>query len=163
SWMPAITPTELDTLVAGVGTGKRWKADALARELGLDDATRTRLRIKTIGAVDCGKAKRMTRRRRKRIAADRARRAKAGARPHAQCNEALQPWITEGISRRTWYRRRAKFDTGGTNSRPIVPSTSTEKNQCHEASGGTTAASTTITITAGDTDPARVHGGETSA
>ena len=49
-----------------------------------DGAIWTRLKIKTIGAIDCGKAKCMTCRRRKRIAAYRARRAKAGARPHAQ-------------------------------------------------------------------------------
>ncbi|MFY9958917.1 hypothetical protein [Bradyrhizobium sp.] len=82
--MPTLPDTELDALIAKVSTGRRWKADALARELGLDDATRTRLNIKTIGALDCGKTKRMTRRHRKRIAADRARRARAGASPHAQ-------------------------------------------------------------------------------
>lgn len=84
TWMPTLPDTELDALIAKVSTGRRWKADALARELGLDDATRTRLNIKTIGALDCGKTKRMTRRHRKRIAADRARRARAGASPHAQ-------------------------------------------------------------------------------
>lgn len=119
-WMPTLPAAELDALVADVGTGRRWKADALARELGLDDVTRSRLKIKTIGAVDCSKAKRKTRRRRKRNAADRARRAKAGARPHAQSAAATQPWLDEGISRRTWYRRRAQNGTDGTNSRPIV-------------------------------------------
>jgi hypothetical protein len=115
TWMPTLPATELDALIADVGTGRRWKADALARELGLDDATRTRLKIKTIGAIDCGKAKRKTRRRRKRIAADRARRAKAGARPHSQSAENLMPWIEAGISRATYYRRRrAQITTGET-------------------------------------------------
>jgi hypothetical protein len=130
AWMPTLTPAELDALVEQVGSGRRWKADALARELGLNDATRTRLKIKTIGAVDCGKSKRMNRRCRKRIAADRARRARAGARPHAQSAAATQPWIDEGISRRTWYRRRAQVGTVGTESRPLVRSTSIEEVQC---------------------------------
>ena len=121
TWMPTIPPAELDALIVSVGAGRHWKADALARELGLDDATRDRLRIRTIGAIDCGKAKRMTRRRRKRIAADRARRVRAGARPHAQSASATQPWLNEGISRRTWYRRRAKFGTDGTHSRAKRP------------------------------------------
>jgi hypothetical protein len=133
TWLPTLTSTELDALVEQVGTGKRWKADALARELGLDDAIRTRLKIKTIGAIDCGKAMRKSRRRRKRIAADRARRAKAGARPHAQSAENLMPWIEAGISRATYYRRRAiqkpGLETVETNSRPIDRRSSTAKNR----------------------------------
>lgn len=128
TWMPILTSAELDALVEHVGTGKRWKADALARELSLDDATRARLKIKTIGAVDCSKTKRKIRRRRKRIAADRARRAKAGARPHALSAENLMPWIEAGISRATYYRRRraqiAASETVETEMRPIVRSTS---------------------------------------
>jgi hypothetical protein len=128
TWLPTLTSAELDALVEQVGTGKRWKADALARELGLDDETRTRLKIKTIGAVDCGKAKRMTRRRRKRIAADRERRAKAGAKPHSRSAERLSPWIELGISRATYYRRRraqiTTCETAETETRPIVRSTS---------------------------------------
>lgn len=57
--MPTIPPAELDALIARVG--RRWKADALARELCLDDATRARLKIKTIGAIDCSKAQRLER------------------------------------------------------------------------------------------------------
>jgi hypothetical protein len=128
TWMPTLPANELDALIADVGTGRRWKADALARELGLDDETRTRLKIKTIGAVDCSKVKRKSRRCRKRIAADRARRAKAGARPHAQSAESLMPWIEAGISRATYYRRRrakiAASETVETKTRPIVRSTS---------------------------------------
>ncbi|UVO38097.1 hypothetical protein KUL72_06890 [Bradyrhizobium arachidis] len=134
-WMPTFAGPELDMLIARVGIGRRWKADALARELRLDDSTRTRLKIRTIGAVDCSKSKRMTRRRRKRIAADRARRAKAGARPHTQSAAATQPWIDEGVSRSTYYRRRAARKAGRatveTDSRPIDRRSSIEKHQCH--------------------------------
>jgi hypothetical protein len=47
------------------------------------------------------------RRRRKRILAARASRAKAGARPRAQSFTATKPWLKDGVSRRTWERRRA--------------------------------------------------------
>jgi hypothetical protein len=98
-----------------------------------------------------------TPRRRKRIAADRARRAKAGARPHAQSAERLMPWIDEGISRSTWYRRRAKIITDETNSRPIDLPSLLKANEsheefpeaCHEASGSAT-------------DSEGAHGGEAS-
>jgi len=131
-WMPTLTQTELDNLIAEVGSGRWWKADALARELRLDDATRTRLNIRTIGAVDCKKAKRKARRRRKRIAAERERRFKAGANPHAESAERQKPWAEMGISRATYYRQRAQktdnSETVETETRPIVRSTYTEKN-----------------------------------
>lgn len=153
AWMPMLPATELDALIAEVGIGRRWKADALARELGLDFASRARLKIKTIGAIDCGKAKRMTLRRRKRIAADRARRAKAGARPHAQSAEHLMPWIEAGISRATYYRRRrAQITTGetiDTETRPIDRRSYVGKNQCHEAP-------------VGNADPGQEHGDNAS-
>ena len=107
----------LDELLKRVGAGRRWAADDLARAVGLDDARRTRLEIRTIGAVDYNKTKRKARRRRKRIAADRARRAKAGAAPRTQSAERTRPWEAEGISRRTWYRRRQN-GTVGTDTRP---------------------------------------------
>ena len=150
TWMPTLSGTDLDALIADVGPGRWWKADALAREFGLDDATRTRLKIKTIGAVDCTKRQRKNRRRRKRIAADRARRAKAGARPHALSAAAIQPWLDEGISRSTYYRRRraAQERDGKTveiDSRPIDRRSSTGGNRCHEAPVGAA-------------DPGREHG-----
>ncbi|WP_152621176.1 hypothetical protein [Bradyrhizobium japonicum] len=131
-WLPEIEGAELDALIASAGVGRRWKADPLALALGLDDATRTRLKIRTIGAVDCTKTQRKACRRRKRILAARARRAAAGAKPRAQAAESLMPWVAEGISRRTWYRRRAKVGTDGTDTRP-VPLSSPESKRCHEA------------------------------
>jgi hypothetical protein len=107
----------LDDLLQQVGNGKRWKADNLARAVGLDHATRTRLKIRTIGAIDFDKGKRKALRKSKRRANDRSRRAAAGAKPRAQSAERKRPWEAEGISRRTWYRRRAN-GTAGTVSRP---------------------------------------------
>jgi hypothetical protein len=105
------------------GTGRKWNADALANELNLDDKTRTRLKIRTIDAVDFKKQKRTRRRRLKRKIACRVARARTGATPHSVSNEARQPWIAEGINRATWYRRRAKNRADATDSRPIVRST----------------------------------------
>lgn len=154
TWMPTLTTADLEAIITEVGTGRRWKADALALELGLDDATRTRLKIKTIGAIDCRKAQRTKRRRAKRVTAARARRAKAGAKPREQSAAATKPWLKEGISKSTYYRRRATqklgLETLETNSRPIDRRSSIEKDQCHEAPSGTT-------------DLEQGHGGETKA
>ena len=54
----------------------KWKADTLGCRLQLTDAERTALKITTIGAFDVGKAERLERRKKKRRAANRARRAK---------------------------------------------------------------------------------------
>ena len=61
----------------------KWKADKLAKVIGLDYATRTRLGITTIGAIDFGKTKRETRRMEQDAARHRELRAAAGATPHA--------------------------------------------------------------------------------
>lgn len=118
-WLPEIAPDELEELIAQAGKGWRWGADELAHEIGLDDAMRKRLKVTTIGAIDCDKVQRARRRKRKRKAADRVRRAKAGAKPRAKSAENLMPWNAEGISRRTWYRRRAQeLALNGTDARP---------------------------------------------
>lgn len=53
----------------------KWSADKLAWKLGLTDADRTRLRITTIGAVDCNREQRKERDRQRRTERERARRA----------------------------------------------------------------------------------------
>lgn len=93
----------------------KWRADALAQRLGLDFATRTRLKITTIGAIDCGKTKRKTRRRKNDAARHRALRAKAGAKPHSSSVAKTKPWTALKISRATYYRH-LKNETDETNS-----------------------------------------------
>lgn len=78
----------------------RWSADKLAWKLRLSDATRTRLKIKTIGAFDLTKAQRRARRKRKQSAYDRQRRPR-------KRQPVGQPWIAAGISRASWYRRQS--------------------------------------------------------
>ncbi len=54
----------------------KWSADKLAWKIGLKDEQRTRLRITTIGAVDCTREQRAERRKKRRAELMRALRAK---------------------------------------------------------------------------------------
>jgi hypothetical protein len=86
------------------------RADDLGKILMVTDAERTRLRFTTIGACDVSKAERTRRRKQRNRRAQEARRRARGATPRAQYLQAAiarqQPWIAEGVSRRTWYRRQ---------------------------------------------------------
>jgi hypothetical protein len=107
---------ETDGLIATVMRNPRkWSADKLGERLRLDDATRAMLQITTIGAIDCKKAKRARRREKLAAAREKARRLKAGAKPHAQSLSQIRPWEALGISRRT-YERRRRFDANDANS-----------------------------------------------
>ena len=92
------------------------KADAVGRRLCLTSADRNRLKIRTIGAIDCTKDERAELRKQKRAAREKVRRAKAGATPRETSIECQKPWRDLGISRRTYYsRKKACAD-----SRPIA-------------------------------------------
>jgi hypothetical protein len=98
-------------------------ADSLARFLGVTYAQRQRLGIATIGSIDVNRrARRLLRKRRQRLNSE-CRRRSRGARPRVEYREnalmRTEPWKAEGISRRTWYRR--KRGTGP--STPIPPLT----------------------------------------
>lgn len=92
------------------------KADVLGSKLRLTDAERTYLRITTIGAYDVNKAARECRNKNRKRERDRIKaaekRIERGAQPRptylAQCLSARAPWKAEGISRRTWERRRKR-------------------------------------------------------
>jgi hypothetical protein len=118
-WTPWLTAAEQREIVPPIlASPDRWKADALAWRLRLTMEERMTLGITTIGAVDQNKGARI--KRRKRL--DRERKAKIrrskGSKPRKiyeeQSIEAQMPWVDEGISRRTWYRRRTKAGTGDT-------------------------------------------------
>src|SRR6266567_1977573 len=58
-WCPWLCHGEFAAMIAEIECRPlRWRADSLAKRIGLNDATRTRLAITTIGSVDCGKAAR---------------------------------------------------------------------------------------------------------
>lgn len=98
---------EVDAVITKLMTIKiKLDADRVGKLIRLDDKTRTRLKITTIGAVDCTKAQRQSRRKKLARDRERARRLKAGAKPHAEAIEHAKPWIEEGISRATYFRKR---------------------------------------------------------
>jgi hypothetical protein len=111
-WAPWLTVRERKTIMAeALVSPQRWKADELAWRLRLTAADRSALGITTIGAID---ENRSARKKRRRVSAKERmtehRRAK-GVKPRKayldQSQEHARPWEIEGISRRTWYRRRA--------------------------------------------------------
>jgi hypothetical protein len=90
----------------------RWRADSLAAVVELKEVERTRLRITTIGAVDVTREERARLRAERKVAAERARRRARGAKPRPPSAARTKPWLSLGISRRTWYRRRAPATVG---------------------------------------------------
>ena len=102
----------------------KWSADKLAMRIGLTFQERQRLDIRTIGAIDMNKEQRAARRsaldRKAHMAARRANGAISKAQYLAQSASRKKPWEAEGISRRTWYRRRAGQD--GTSASAVFKS-----------------------------------------
>jgi hypothetical protein len=104
-WCPWLSEAEYTAMLAGIERAPmRWRADGLAAEIGLNRATRTRLGITTIGAIDFGKGKRTKLRKKGKRLKMIARRAEAGAASHAVSAARLKPWVDQGMSRATWYR-----------------------------------------------------------
>lgn len=114
TWAPWLTLAEhRQTIADGIAQQRHWKADALAWRLRLTKEERRMLGITTIGAIDEGKAARTKRRKDRDRERKQAKRRAAGAVPRHQYEagsaQAAKPWIAEGISRATWYRRRANL------------------------------------------------------
>jgi hypothetical protein len=88
------------------------KADALAAMLHLTYAERQYLKITTIGSCDVSRTERQSLSKQKKRDRDRIRAAEkrrlAGARPRSTSLSATRPWDKDGISRRTWERRRKR-------------------------------------------------------
>jgi hypothetical protein len=90
---------------------RRIRADTLARHLHVSDAERTLLRVYTIGAYDVPKAERIKRRKERARLRAQARRRANGVKPReqylAEARARAEQRQKEGVSRATWYRRRA--------------------------------------------------------
>ena len=94
--------------------GRIDTADDCAAQLRLSYEERMRLRITTIGSFDVNKRQRAKLRKERKRIRDRQRqarkRAQRGALPRpqylARSHARRQPWKPDGISRRTWERRR---------------------------------------------------------
>lgn len=108
SWM---TLADQKALLVEIATKpRRWRADRLAWRLKLIEADRKKLRITTIGAIDVNKTNRLERRKAHKRDLEQDRRNAKGAMSRAEYEansiNRAQPWLAQGISRRTWYRRR---------------------------------------------------------
>jgi hypothetical protein len=117
-WMNA------DTRARILRLGPYWYSPrSLGQHLELDDDTRDAASAWSIAACNVTEEERAQFRRDKRTAAEALRRRQNGAKPRAeyeaQSLSRTKPWEAEGISRRTWYRRR------GTSAWPPSPRTVT--------------------------------------
>jgi hypothetical protein len=114
-WTPLLKQEQVAAICQRVlSEPRRFKADTLGELLGLKDEERSNLGVTTIGALDVPKSARgelraAAKRTRDRMRAEQRRRTR-GARPRAEYLESsltrIRPWEKEGISRRTWERRR---------------------------------------------------------
>jgi hypothetical protein len=89
----------------------RFKADKLAKRLGVTNDLCTQLRFTTIGACDLTRPERIEARRKRHAEAKRNKRRASGMPPRHEWLEAhsvsrAKPWEAEGISRAQYYRRR---------------------------------------------------------
>jgi hypothetical protein len=92
TYAPWISPRDLERLIREViECPIKWSADKLAWKMRLNEATRARLKIKTIGAMDCSRDQRQAIAKAKRAARDAIRRPRKP--------KAAKPWIAAGISR----------------------------------------------------------------
>jgi hypothetical protein len=109
-WAPWYPAEQLAALIDNlIANPRSFRADTIARRLGLLYADRTRLGITTIGSIDVLKEQRdAMRNEQKRLAKEQKRRA-AGVPTIAEARAARkpkEPWKAEGISRATWFRRQ---------------------------------------------------------
>ena len=115
---PWLTGVALNEFLADLSRSPgRWMSQPLAEKLGLTEAERRQLKIRTIGSVDMTSAERKQDRKLRDRARKRLSRQKAGAQSRsrylASNNRSREkPWVAEGISRRTYYRRLAAKNSG---------------------------------------------------
>lgn len=106
-----------DDIIARKGAGRYrpMSGEAAGQMLRLELTERTELRIRTLEAFDETADERHIRRRARKLAADRDRKRTEREGKHIPRDEyrakslsATKPWEAEGVSRRTWERRRKK-------------------------------------------------------
>jgi hypothetical protein len=123
SWLPQNAEDAPESLERAVNSALRHprteKAEALGRKLKVTDAERAHLKIRTIAPYNVSPLERDQRRKQKKrdrdkLRAESKRRAR-GIKPRAEylanSLSARAPWKDEGITRRSWERRR-KRDRG---------------------------------------------------
>jgi hypothetical protein len=132
TWAPWMPPGEATGLIErAMKERRRYRADTLAHRLNLHLDERTRLGISTIGAVDKPKAQRLADQKEQRRLAQLKRRRAQGIKPRASYvgsgTANAKPWIGEGISRRTWYRRHR-----GTGVKPALTTQLQASDLCQD-------------------------------
>lgn len=164
TWTPLVPDDVLRDAVDEAMQNRRMDhADALAHRLRLRFAEREVLDLRTIGACDVTKAARARARKQRKRARDRDRKAAKRRERGAVAREQYllkslsraRPWDADGISRRTWERRRHIAHTRAPVlvtqvSRPIA-TTVRDDGLATRINGGTTAvvsgpATTTIPL-----------------
>jgi hypothetical protein len=104
-WMPREEATELAEEIAPNPT--MYSAEELGRLLGLTDRERTTGKIKTIRPIDLTWAEMQERNRRLECERKREKRRIERAKKPPPLSQT-QPWLSEGISRSTWFSRNRK-------------------------------------------------------
>jgi hypothetical protein len=118
TWAPWMSHAEASQLIELIERTPREQRNRTAQDLGrrlnVTNGERERLRLWTIAAIDMTEEQMGEQRRAKKRACDRRRRRAAGIKPRAQyLADSLsrkKPWEIEGISRRTWERRRQRYN-----------------------------------------------------
>jgi hypothetical protein len=119
-WLDRYTPW-MDPEIRGsiLSLGPHWYAPrSLGNHLEIDDEDRERLELWTIEVWNISKEQREMINLEKNRQSHERRRRKAGAKPREQSLSRTQPWKDDGISRRTWERRRKAGDASS--SRPYL-------------------------------------------
>lgn len=133
-WAPWADPATVEVLATRMANRKRMLgADAVAKLLFVSHAERTELGLKTIGACDVPHEERTKIAKEGKRARDRSRqeqkRRAEGRMPRTSYEAAstavTKPWEDEGVSRRTWYRRRgtslSRVEVIGNGDTPVPP------------------------------------------
>jgi hypothetical protein len=109
-WTPWLTEGEQQHMAAQAIVDRLfWTADELAWRLGVTSQERRELGVTTIGAIDENRAQRLERRQtsaRERMAEIRRAEGVKSRADYLRQFGTKKPWEAEGISRRTWFRRR---------------------------------------------------------
>lgn len=114
-WAPWLSENDARALCARIAADpKRFEADELGERMRLDMLDRERLGIKTFSAFNMPKHVTLIDGTRFALRADFQRRMKNAKRKAErkrstkQTITAAKPWKAEGVSRATWYRRKAE-------------------------------------------------------
>jgi hypothetical protein len=125
-WAPWLTAERANAIVIkAIDRPRRWKATTLGWRLGLTADHRAMLGITTIRAVDCTDEQMAENRKAKARQRTEANRRAKGAVPRADYEanslSRTKPWEAEGISRRTWERRRKASGINAAGARDASP------------------------------------------